>query len=233
MPALERIAVRFEEAIAYLRDRLAISESDWLTLLRSATAVAEQVVDSQAEAMGRDMLAAISEIYEDGGTNRDFRERYTEISEQHGWRSAGGPGWHSDLIWRMETFGARAAGRWEQAQRLARARPGMKYYFRYVTVDDHRVRKTHANFHGIILPIDHPFWLTHFPPNGFNCRCQPMLISERDLIRYGWAVTADTDPRLAVPPDDGFANNLGLAWAQLRGEPLQLGAANSAPRGAP
>lgn len=214
--------VKFVEAIAYLRDRLNFSESEWQALLRAAGARAGAAVDAQAEAMRRDLLAAATEIFEAGGTSRDFAARYTEISARHGWASAGDPGWHSNLIWRMESFGARAAGRWEQAWRLQRARPNVRYYFRYITAGDHRVRDTHRSWQGVILPIGHPFWRTHFPPNGFNCRCHVTILTDRDLVRYGWTVTGDADPRLGVPPDPGFAVNPGLAWQELRGTAPEL-----------
>jgi len=221
MPAVERGAVPFVEAIAYLKDRLAIADSDWRALLRAAGARAETVVDAQAEAMHKDLLAAAGEIYAEGGTPDDFKARYQAIADRYGWATPSDPGWHSNLIWRMETFGARAAGRWEQARRLQAANPRLRYYFRYVTAGDHRVRDTHRKWHDVILPIDHWFWRTHFPPNGFNCRCHVMIVSERDLVRYGWTVTADDDPRLAIPPDDGFEGNVGMAWDTLRGgEPL-------------
>ncbi|OYX04766.1 MAG: hypothetical protein B7Z15_17380 [Rhizobiales bacterium 32-66-8] len=217
MPGVSEGAVPFVEAIAHLRDRLALSDSDWQALLRGAAGRADEIVDAQAEAMGRDLLATAAEIFEAGGTPADFRKQYDGIAQRYGWVSAGDPGWHSNLIWRMETGNARAAGRWEQAQQLQRARPTVRYFFRYVTAGDHRVRDTHREWHGIVLPIDHWFWLTHFPPNGFNCRCHVMTVSERDLVRYGWTVTHDSDRRLAIPPDEGFSGNVGIAWGRLRG----------------
>lgn len=42
---------------------------------------------------------------------------------------------------------------------------------RYDTAGDERVRKVHEELDGITLHIDHPFWKTNFPPNGWNCRC--------------------------------------------------------------
>lgn len=217
MSGAEPVGVAFAEAIAFLRERLKLSESEWLSVLRGAQAAAEASVDAQAEAMGRDFLAAIVDIVAAGGTSRDFRAQYDAIAERYGWASAGDPGWHAELIWRMQVFTAQAAGRWEQMRRLAEARPDLRYFFRYVTAGDHRVRPAHREWDGIILPIDHPFWLTHWPPNGFNCRCNVQLVGERDLVRYGWSVTAGDDPRLALPPDPGFSGNAGMAWAALRG----------------
>ena len=87
-----------------------------------------------------------------------------------------------------------------------------------MTAGDHRVRNTHRQWHEIFLPIDHWFWRSHFPPNDFNCRCQMVIVSERDILHYGWAVTGEDDPRLVVPPDDGFNGNVGRAWMELRGD---------------
>lgn len=216
MPAVDVRPLPFQEAIDYLRHRLGLSESDWAAIMRGATAAAEAAVDGQMDAMRRDMVAAIVDIFEAGGTVADFRDQYDAIAERYGWTSAGDPGWHSRLIWRMEAFGARAAGRWEQGQRLQRASPGRRYYFRYVTADDERVRPSHAAWHGIILPVDHWFWRTHWPPNGFNCRCDIVIVTDRDLVRYGWTVTVDDDTRLGNPPDEGFSGNVGLDWERLR-----------------
>jgi hypothetical protein len=35
-----------------------------------------------------------------------------------------------------------------------------------------------------VLPVDHPWWKTHYPPNGWRCRCRAISLSERDLQRY-------------------------------------------------
>lgn len=212
----DMLGVAFEEAIAYLRDRLKLTESEWVAILNAASGAAERIVDDTASAMRKDLLKAIDAIFKTGGTVKDFQEQYRSITKRHGWASEGKPGWHSTLIWRMEVFGARAAGRWEQAMRLHRAAPHLGYCFRYVTAGDHRVRDTHAKWHGVILPVDHPFWSTHFPPNGFNCRCLPMIVNRLELARYGWTITPETDVSLTIPPDDGFAQNVGIAWGSMR-----------------
>lgn len=36
---------------------------------------------------------------------------------------------------------------------------------------DRRVRPSHAILDGKVYPADHEFWATHYPPNGFRCRC--------------------------------------------------------------
>jgi len=74
-----------------------------------------------------------------------------------------------------------AAGRWDQIQRTKRLRP----FLRYVAVQDRRTRPDHSAWHGTVLPVDHEWWLSHYPPNGWNCRCTVRQLSARDVDRLG------------------------------------------------
>lgn len=59
-------------------------------------------------------------------------------------------------------------------------------YLRYVAILDSRVRPKHAANHGIIRHRDDPFWATHYPPNGWNCRCRVQAYSKTEIERRGW-----------------------------------------------
>lgn len=215
----EKTGVVFEEAVAWLRRRLLLSSRDWNILFLGAEAAAERIVDEQLDGLAADLTGAVLEAVEDGGTLTQFQQDYERIVLEHGWSYDNKDGWHSRLIFRMQTASAYQAGRWEQAQRQVEARPETTFYLRLVTVGDRRVRHNHAAQHGIILPVGHAYWLTHYPPNGFLCRCRVQLITEREIKRNGWVVTADADPRLAIPPDDGFSGNVGIAM-QASGQVL-------------
>jgi len=117
---------------------------------------------------------------------------------------------------------SRAAGQWARIQESKAVSP----YLRYSTVMDRRTRPLHRRWHGTILPVDHPWWDTHYPPCGWNCRCTVLQLSDRDLKGYGWTVSEpprDGAPRrffpagaaepVLVPPgiDPGFAYNPGKA----------------------
>lgn len=207
--------VKFSEAIEFLRRKLNITSEEWRVIWSEAGGIAAEVADQQAADVVRDLLKAALDAIENGTTLDDFRRAYAKIVADAGWSYHGDPGWHSRLVFRLHTGTAYAAGRWQQAERLAELRPEIQYYWRYVTVGDHRVRPQHAAWQGIILPIGHFFWTTHFPPNGFNCRCHAQLVTERDIRRHGWKVTADNDPRLAIPADKGWGINVGLVGARL------------------
>jgi len=71
---------------------------------------------------------------------------------------------------------ARSAGQWERAQRSKKALP----YVLYVRTTSADPRPEHLAWVGLILPIDDPFWQTHWPPNGWLCKCQVRMISARE-----------------------------------------------------
>lgn len=76
---------------------------------------------------------------------------------------------------------AYAAGHWDRIRENAATAP----YVQYSAVLDARTRPQHAAWHGKVLRWDDPWWQTHTPPNGWNCRCGAIQLSERDLQRLG------------------------------------------------
>ncbi|MCG2663367.1 hypothetical protein [Brevundimonas sp.] len=80
-----------------------------------------------------------------------------------------------------------------------------------------------------MLPVDHPFWLTWFPPNGWECKCWVRQITRAEAMRRG--ITPDFDvptrtfrrmrddgsvERVQVPEgiDPGWQTNPGLNRAK-------------------
>ncbi|WP_439532044.1 phage minor head protein [Polymorphobacter sp.] len=129
---------------------------------------------------------------------------------------------------------ARATALWDRIQASKATLP----FLRYSAVMDGRTRPLHALWHGTILPVDHPWWLTHFPPNGWRCRCTVVQLNARMMERRGWTVsqvpTAEAPVRpfwrrgakapVFVPPgiDPGFGYNPGIARAAALAEKAAL-----------
>lgn len=51
----------------------------------------------------------------------------------------------------------------------------------YSTVGDDAVRDSHAAIDGVIQPVDSDFWNTHYPPNGWGCRCTVKQLSKGEI----------------------------------------------------
>lgn len=79
--------------------------------------------------------------------------------------------------------GSTMASKWAQYETSPNA------MLRYDTVGDARVRDAHKALNGTTLPVSHPFWNTHYPPNGWKCRC--------DVVRLPYSATP-TSPQ-AIP----------------------------------
>jgi uncharacterized protein with gpF-like domain len=73
------------------------------------------------------------------------------------------------------------AGLWQRIQDSKALLP----FLRYQTMPDEKVRAQHQAWHDIVLPIDHPFWLTHFPMNGWGCRCYVTQMTAGMVKRAG------------------------------------------------
>lgn len=131
-------------------------------------------------------------------------------------------------IFQSNMRAARAAGQWERMQRTKRGMPNI-LYVRTAASDP---RPEHLQWVGIILPIDDPFWRTHFPPNGWLCKCSVRQITNRErdrLLEDPKSYTEDPPdlgpPRVfknkrtgelsEIPPgiDPGWHTNPGLARA--------------------
>jgi len=62
---------------------------------------------------------------------------------------------------------SQSAARWTDIQKDKKALPMLKYQ----TAGDGKVRPEHAEWDNIVRPVNDPWWDSHMPPNGFNCRC--------------------------------------------------------------
>lgn len=131
-----------------------------------------------------------------------------------------------NLIYDTNTRVAYSAGLWQRMERNRGSHP----YIRYISMHDNRVRPQHRAWDGVILPVDDPFWDSHYPPNGWRCRCRAMSATQADYdsgvaptgaplkksappITYKDWVNKRTGvvERVPVGIDPGFAYNPGKA----------------------
>ncbi len=181
MPEVTLGAVPFTEAIAYLKDKVDIPTEHWDDVLGDIRARSFAVAGAVKVDMVKDFREALITIRKQGGTIADFRKAFDRIVARYGWSYKGSRGWRTRVIFGNNMRSASMAGRWQQMQRTKATRP----YLEYLSVGDTRVRPEHAGWHGLILHIDDPWFDTHYPPNGFGCRCTVRTLSERQLEREG------------------------------------------------
>ena len=109
-----------------------------------------------------------------------------------------------NTIYRVNMQTAYSAARYQRLRDNVDNRP----YWQYSAVGDARTRPAHLALSGKIYRYDDPFWTTFYPPNGFNCRCTVIALSDRDLARRGIDEVGDSSEFLveATRPADKFGN---------------------------
>lgn len=218
-----------EEALAYFKAKgfVLTPTVNWKDMWQEAHATAFTVARSAGFDILADIHGALQKALAEGRTLEQFQKELTPILQAKGWwgHSADGDQLGSlrrlKLIYDVNMRTARAAGRWAQVQRLKARRP----YLRYVAILDKDTRQKHREWHGTVLPVDDPFWLTHYPPNGWHCRCTIAQLSEQDLMRYGYSVSPSPDIKIITVTnprtgetfdtpdgiDPGWGYNVGIA----------------------
>lgn len=80
-------------------------------------------------------------------------------------------------------------------------------YALYRHGDSEHPRELHLKWNNSVLPVDHPWWNTHSPSNGYGCKCKKFLLSAADLKQRGLEV--------GKAPDDGDYEWVDKATGEL------------------
>ena len=99
-----------------------------------------------------------------------FRSQFDKIVADHGWDYKGGRDWRTKVIYRQNMLSSYAAGRWQQLNEpeLLKFRPFWQYHHNDAVTNP---RPEHLAWNSLVLRADDPWWKSHFPPNGWLCRC--------------------------------------------------------------
>lgn len=228
-----------EEAIAFFQQKGLKPSFAWQDMVGAEHDHAFTV----AKMMDMDMLADVQKSLDralvTGGTFREFKETLIPTLQGKGWWGkkevldplTGSPvvaqlGSTARLqtIFRTNLQSAYATGSWDMIESQAEFAP----YLLYDAIDDHRTRPEHAALDGTLLPISDPFWQSHYPPNGWNCRCGVIQLSDDELAARG--IKPSKPPQISthkwqnprtgkihnVPNDldPGWDHNPGMARAE-------------------
>lgn len=197
-PTLNPFRVEAPDVIAWVEARNPVAIGHWRELGREEYGRAFTAARTAGHDVIDDLYFAFADTIAAGGTEVDFARVVMPTLRAKGWLADQGEGAIARrlrLIYTTNLRLARAAGRWGRYQRSKAALP----YIRAVTARDDRVRRPprseedHTAWEGIVLPVDHPFWQTYFPPLGFNCRCGTIQMSRSQLARLKGGVTSEAE----------------------------------------
>ena len=171
----------FEEQIRHLKDKVRVPTKKWTDIWQGAHTRAFVVAGATKEELLCDFQSAIIKALETGSTLQDFRRDFDETVARHGWSYKGGRNWRSRVIFETNLRTSYQAARFEQMKELGGERP----YWRYRHGDSRKPRKEHLAWDGLVLRYDDPWWKTHYPPNGWGCRCTVVALTESEMKALG------------------------------------------------
>ncbi len=216
MPGIDAVFRRpFPEAVEFFRAKLDIPTEKWTDLWKEQHARGFMVAGANRAELVADFRQAVDRAISEGTTLDDFRKDFDNIVAKHGWSYKGSRNWRSEVIYRTNLRTAHAAGRWRQLtdpENLKR-RP----YLEYRHGDSVHPRPQHLAWDGLVLPADDPWWRTHYPPNGWGCKCKVFSVGPRDLERAG-KTSPDTAPPLNRDPETGLPEGIDRGWDYNVGE---------------
>ncbi len=212
-----------EEAIKSFRKKGYAIGFSWRDVWKEEHAVAFTVAKAMRIDILEDIRGATDKAISKGIAFGEFKKQLAPVLQAKGWwgrkeiedpldgklkPATLGSNRRLRTIYDTNMRMAHATGRWERIERLKDRRP----YLRYIAIQDERTRETHAAWHDTVLPVDHPFWDTHYPPNGWRCRCSIQQLGDRDLKRFGHKVS----PRA---PDQGSRDILDRRRGEIHKVP--------------
>lgn len=161
----------FPEQQAFFRQKLNIPTEKYDDILKSAHDRGFMVAGAAKADLLVDFRVAIDKAISEGKSLGWFQKEFDNIVAKHGWDYKGGRDWRSRIIYTTNLRASYAAGRYAQltSPSLLQSRPYWKYVHNDTVLHP---RPLHVSWSGLVLKHDDPFWQTHFPPNGWGCRCQ-------------------------------------------------------------
>jgi len=191
-PRFENLS--FDEAIEFFKDKIKVPTRRWTDLWKEMHAKGFMVAGAMKADILTDFYEAVEKSITEGMTLAQFREEFDQIIEKSGWKYQGGRNWRTRVIFETNLRTAYSAGRYAQMTDpdVLESRP----HWEYRHGGSINPRPLHLAWDGKILSADDPWWQTHYPPNGWGCKCKVFALSKRDLQRIGKKI-----PDKA--PDDG------------------------------
>jgi hypothetical protein len=206
---------QFQEQIDFFRKKLNLPTDRWDDIKHGAHDRAFIVAGAKKADLLNDLRAAVDKANQ-GGSIGEFRKDFAAAVTKSGWTGWTGSGttagvaWRTRVIYQTNIATSYAAGRWQQLNdpELLKVRPYWRYIHNDSVISPRAQHKAWGDA-GLTLRHDHPFWQTHFPPNGWGCMCSVQAVrgpkaGDATEPPEGWDTA---DAKTGAPPgiDKGWA----------------------------
>ena len=178
-----------KEALAWLKSKKLTPGFDYRDVWRQEHSIGFTVAKMTQLDLLSDVRALVEDAMASGQSFAEFREVLKPLLVKRGWWGQQmmddpltgetkpvqlGSDRRLRTIYDTNMRTARSAGQWDRIQRTKRAMP----YLLYTLGPSREHRAEHLKWANLCLPVDDPFWLTHFCPNGWGCKCGVRQVSK-------------------------------------------------------
>lgn len=189
-----------EKAVAYLKSKGYAITWNWQEMLDQAHDQAFTVAKAMRLDLLSDIRGALETALQDGQTLKQFITALQPTLESQGWwgqqvivdsQGVGelvqlGSPRRLKTIYQTNLQSAYMAGRKANMEETTDTHP----YWMYIAILDGKTRPSHRALHGQVFRHDDPIWAAIFPPNGFNCRCRVVALTEAAVKRRGLKIVS-------------------------------------------
>lgn len=208
-----------KNAVAYLKAKGYAITWNWQEMLDQAHDQSFTVAKAMRLDLLSDIRGALETALQEGQTLKQFIADIQPVLESQGW-------WGQQVIVDSEGVGelvqlgsprrlktiyqtnlqsAYMAGRKAEMEQTTETHP----YWMYVAILDGKTRPSHRALHGQVFRHDDPIWSAIFPPNGFNCRCRVVALSEAAVKRRGLKVVSSEGRMFTETVETGIDKRTG------------------------
>jgi hypothetical protein len=168
----------FKEAQKYIEGKKQVLPTEtWRDITQSAHSKAFVIAGVSNLELLTDVHGIIAEQMKNGVSFSDFRKNFRQKVAEKGWvkfetETRKYQAWRTKIIYNTNMQAAFAAGKWQQitSDNSKINFPFLQYVHNYYGTSK-TPRADHLAWNGVVLPVDDAFWQTHYPPNGFGCKC--------------------------------------------------------------
>lgn len=208
-----------KNAVAYLKSKGYAITWNWQEMLDQAHDQAFTVAKAMRLDLLSDIRGALETALQEGQTLKQFIADLQPVLEAQGWWGkqvivdSQGVGEMIQLgsprrlktIYQTNLQSAYMAGRKAEMEQTTETHP----YWMYVAILDGKTRPSHRALNGQVFRHDDPIWSAIFPPNGFNCRCRVVALSEAAVKRRGLKVVSSEGRLFTETVETGIDKRTG------------------------
>ena len=217
-----------EQAIAYLKSKGYAITWNWQEMVDQAHDISFTVAKAMRLDLLSDIRGALETALQSGQTLKQFIAELQPVLESQGlWGTqvivdSQGVGEMVQLgsprrlktIYQTNLQSAYMAGRKASMEETTDTHP----YWMYVAILDGKTRPSHRALHGQVFRHDDPIWASIFPPNGFNCRCRVVALTESAVKRRGLRIVSSEGSMFTETVETGVNKRTGeIRTAEVTG----------------